>query len=474
VRVLLVQGFLGIDPPDSLVYPLGLSYIATALDAAGHEVRICDPNAQTDGLKAIARQSAAWQPDAVGISLRNIDTTDYLHYRYYYGQLAETLDAISAAAPKATIVIGGTGFSTFPERIMRDHPRIDFGVVFEGESTIIELLEKRDDPNKVSGIYVRTGDEVIFTGPRGFSPYPDIAWPKRDFCDLDPYLTTERAIGIQSYRGCPLKCAYCNYPTLNGRRIRTRTALDVVDEIEYLHRQYGAGEVIFADSLFDLKRSFARDICEELIKRKLGIRWSAWFETWRFDEEWFELAKRAGCYRFCFSPDGATDATMAALGKRCREADVERVLNLAARNPDVAFRFTLFCGTKGQDWRSVLCSIRFVVFSHFILANSRCLLSWTRLFPNAPLYAELLKEGQISYETDLLPLQVDNHRSLFHIDPGAPKLATPIMLFTWRTAEALRRLRKRLPGFSSWAARRLENWAKERSIRLGQPELRVL
>jgi hypothetical protein len=474
MKVLLVQGYLGVDPPDSLVYPLGLSYIATALDAAGHEVRICDPNAHADGLKAVARQSAMWQPEVVGVSLRNIDTTDYLHYRYYYRHLPETLDAITGAAPNATIIIGGTGFSAFPERIMRDHPRINFGVVLEGEATIVELLETREAPGRVGGVYIRRGDEVVFTGPRSFSAYPDIAWPRRDFCDLEPYIATERAIGVQSYRGCPLRCAYCNYPALNGRRIRTRTARDVVDEIEDLHRRHGAKEVIFADSLFDLTRSFASDICKEIIKRKLHVRWSAWFETWRFDEGWFELAKRAGCYRFCFSPDGGSDATMAALGKRCQEADVERILNIAARNPDVAFRFTLFCGNKDQDWRDVWRSIRFVLRSHLLLANSRCLLSWTRVFPNSPIYAKLVEQGHIFPEADLLPRQVDDHRALFHIDPGAPRLATPIMRVTWQTAEVLRQARKRVPRLSAWVAKRLAIRARSQNLELGRLEFKIL
>ena len=306
-----------------------------------------------------------------------------------------------------------------------------------------------------------------------FSVYPDIAWPRRDFCDLQPYLETERAVGIQSYRGCPLKCAYCNYPALNGRRVRTRTARDVVDEIEDLHVRHGVPEVIFADSLFDLKRSFAREICEELIERDLGIRWSAWFETWRFDEDWFELAKRGGCYRFCFSPDGASDATMVALGKRCREADVERIFNIATRNPDVAFRFTLFCGSMGQDWRDVRRSMRFVLRSHLVLANSRCLLSWTRVFPNSHLYTKLLEDGHISLNTDLLPAEVNDHRALFHIDPDAPRFATPIMRATWRSAEALRQARKRVPRRSAWVARRLAARTDERDTRLVSLELTV-
>ncbi len=464
MRVLLIQGYLGPNPSDSLVYPLGLSYVATALADDGHEVRICDPNAHAEGLGALRREVASWEPKVVGVSLRNIDTTDYIRYLYYYPYLEDVLSIVEDLAPDAAIIIGGTGFSTFPERIMNDHPRIDIGVVFEGETSATEVLRHLTDPTAVRGVYVRRGDDVVFTGSRRLDSYPDISWPRRDFCDLEPYLSIERAIGIQSYRGCPLECEYCNYPELNGRYVRSRSARDVVDEIEDLRVRHGVREVIFADSLFDLRRSFAREICSELIARDLDVRWSAWFETYRFDEEWFLLAKEAGCYRFCFSPDGASDATMTAMGKRCRESDVERVLEMAARYSDVAFRFTLFCSVRCQNWRDVWKSVRFVVRSHLVLANSRCLLSWTRVFPNSPLYARLVAAGGLDRSVDLLPPRVLDHRPLFHLAPQAPRLATPIVRATWVAAEWLRQVRKRLTTVERWVASRLARIAARRNV----------
>jgi anaerobic magnesium-protoporphyrin IX monomethyl ester cyclase len=464
MRVLLIQGWLGENPPDALVYPLGLSYVATALDQAGHQVTICDPNALPEGLAAVAETCTRLDPDVVGVSLRNIDTTDYLHYHYYYRHLDDVLDTVTRSTPGSLLIIGGTGFSIFPKRIMEDHPEIDFGLVRESETSVVDLLDHLDEPDRVGGVWIRDENGLRHTGDRPLPSYPDITWPRRDFCEITPYLAVERAIGIQSYRGCPLKCAYCNYPALNGKRIRTRTARDVVDEIEHLHRDLGVKEVIFADSLFDLKRSFAREICEELIHRDLGIRWSAWYETWRFDEAWFHLARQAGCYRFCFSPDGASDVTMKALGKRCRQADVERVLDIAARHPDTAFRFTLFCGSRGQDWLDVWRSIRFVVLSHLWLANSRCLLSWTRVFPDSHLYQDLVASGELEPGTDLLPRHIDNHRRLFHIAPESPRLATPLMRIVWQSAEMLRQARKRTPRLSKRLSERIRDQARARSL----------
>lgn len=446
MRVLLIQGYLGPSPPDSLVYPLGLAYVATALAEDGHDVRVCDPNAIADERDHIRRVLREFDPEVVGLSLRNIDTTDFLRHRYYYGYLSQTLNEIRCVCPTVPLIVGGTGFSTFPEKIMREHSAIDFGVYLEGEATAVELLRNLGNPSEVLGLYYRCGESVVFTGLRAFAAYPNMRWPRRDFVDLEPYLATERSIGVQSYRGCPLRCAYCNYPSLNGRKLRGRTASDVVDEIEHLHRKHGVREIIFTDSLFDLQRPFAVAICEELIARHLDLRWSAWFETYKFDEEWFLLARRAGCYRFCFSPDGATDRTMKALGKRCRVDDVAAVVRIAERYPGTAFRFTLFCGVTGQDWHDVWMSLLFMFRTHFLLENSRCLLSWIRLFPNSDIYRQLATSGNLPEATDLLPATVKDRRSLFFIAPDAPRLATPIMCAAFYLIDALRLLRRRSAG----------------------------
>ena len=339
-------------------------------------------------------------------------------------------------------MIGGAGFSTFPERIMRDHPSLDFGVFLEGEETAVDLLRNLKRPSAVPGLYYRDGAEVRFSGSREFPDLAELDWPRHDFLDLTPYLQQERGIGVQSYRGCPLGCVYCAIPTLNGRQLRRRTAGDVVDEIEHLSREYSVQEIAFTDSVFDLDRAFARAVCEELIARHLDLRWKAYFETYKFDEEWFLLARRAGCDGFFFSPDGATDATMRSLGKRCREQDVENVLDIASRHPEVKFYVALFCGVPGQGWRDVWKSLRLIIKTHYLLKNSMCFLNWVRILPNTEIYRQISAADPSYLDLDLLPAQVSDHRQLLFVAPDSPRLATPIVLLVYRVLSMLRRRRK--------------------------------
>ena len=121
------------------------------------------------------------------------------------------------------MAVGGAGFSMFAKEIMERHQRLDFGLVLEAEESLPELLHNLEQPEQVAGIYFRTADEVRYTGDRLLPVFPSAPYPRRDFLDLQPYLQIPFSMGVRTKRGCALKCAYCNYPFLNGQRFRLRT-----------------------------------------------------------------------------------------------------------------------------------------------------------------------------------------------------------------------------------------------------------
>ena len=112
MRVLLVQSFLGRKGvADQLVYPIGLSCIATALEVAGHTPWIVDLNVGGDPFERLTREIQRFQPDAVGVSQRNIDSTTRKAPFVYHTQLRPTLEIIRKHAPNAAAIIGGPGFT---------------------------------------------------------------------------------------------------------------------------------------------------------------------------------------------------------------------------------------------------------------------------------------------------------------------------------------------------------------------------
>src|SRR4030042_3106196 len=100
------------------VAPLGLAYIAGALKAGGHDVRAIDLCFSTDIEHDLTRIVEDFPPDAIGISLRNLDNLTYPSSLSYLPELEETV-AIVRRRTTAPVVIGGSRFFPAPFPLLR-------------------------------------------------------------------------------------------------------------------------------------------------------------------------------------------------------------------------------------------------------------------------------------------------------------------------------------------------------------------
>jgi radical SAM superfamily enzyme YgiQ (UPF0313 family) len=439
MKICLVQSYLGDQEKGAKIFPLGLSYIGTYLKELGYHIDIFDPNIYEGNIiEGVKSKITDCAPDIVGVSLRNIDNVDYIKPILYYKELHPLVAAIKSVACEAILIIGGAGFSMFPEKIMEEVAEIDFGVYLEGEKTIIELLENLNNPEVVKGIFFRKEGKIIFTGERELTDFNSSLTPKRSFFELSRYSST-LGLGIQSKRGCVLNCAYCNYIKLNGKHLRLRSPIKVVDEIKNLKAEFGVSTVIFVDNIFNIPRKHAEQIAREIIKRKLSINWSAWFDLKNFDEHLAELCIEAGCNRMAFSPDGASENMLSILKKNFSMSDVDKVLIIAKKYPSIDFRFTMFCALPNQTildtWRIIILYFR----THVMLRNSKCLISWVRILPYTQMNS-YWKNGK-----NLLPHNSGNLRNYFYQSKLTKYLVTPLFRFLIIPFfSCLRKIRKKI------------------------------
>ena len=155
MKVLLIQQDLGTREADVPNLPIGLTYIAAALK--NHEVKIFDPNlySLSTAMLELKKELLIFKPDIAGISIRNIDTTNFRNKHVYFNTVEPMARMIKKIRPELKIMAGGSGFSMFAEIIMEKVPELDFGVFLEGEKTVPELLSHMDDPGSVKGIFIR-------------------------------------------------------------------------------------------------------------------------------------------------------------------------------------------------------------------------------------------------------------------------------------------------------------------------------
>ncbi|MBF0557626.1 MAG: cobalamin-dependent protein, partial [Nitrospirae bacterium] len=286
MNILLVQAFLG--GTEQPVFPLGLACVASSLSE--HNVRIYDPNVSGDPLGELEDLLDGFSPDVIGLSIRNIDSTNKREVVFYYPYLKKIIDVIKAGrCSSSTIVAGGSGFSMFAREIMEDEQRIDFGILLEGEIAFNELLQNLSCPEKVRSVFFRRNGEIVFTGPGVQVDVNNTAPAYRCVASLDPYRKMRDAVGVETKRGCGFRCIYCIYGFLNGRALRLRAPERVVDEIELLVKEHGVERFTFVDSVFNAPQEHARDICREMIRRNIKVNWSAWFNEKGLTREFVEL-----------------------------------------------------------------------------------------------------------------------------------------------------------------------------------------
>jgi anaerobic magnesium-protoporphyrin IX monomethyl ester cyclase len=416
VKVLLVQTWLG--RREKPIYPIGLATIAGAL--GDHDVRIIDPNIFPNPWQLLEETLSDFQPDVVGLSLRNVDTTQYRDPFNYLKTLQPTLDRIKQLSPHAVKIIGGSGFSVHALPIMERFPDLDVGVPLEGELVFPELLKHLKQLGDVLGLYIREGDSVHFTGSRTLPEQDKWPQPRWELWDPKQYIREPATVGIETKRGCALSCVYCTYGFLNGKCYRLREPNKVVDEIQRLWEVHGVPEFMFVDSVFNYPRNHAEAICYELLRRDLPIRWSAWLHEKDLDRDFLDLMADSGCYEVTFSPDGYSDETLKRLGKGMTKTDVQRAYQLVRDFSELRVGYNFFINPPGQTTGGFLSLIGFFLKARWQLRNrwNGFLLGKIRIEPHTAIYNLAVNEGHITPDTNLLPDNEHQLLNMFYTPPN--------------------------------------------------------
>jgi len=402
MKVLLVQtNVLHADDTidNSRVFPLGLSYIGTALK--DHDVVIFDPSVLDEPLVGLREKVMDVKPDIVGFSLRH--TMPHPNRIIgYWKQYTE--EARKSGGRGLKIMAGGPAFSLYPERLMEYLPDIDYGVFCEGEETAPELLENLENPAIVKGVYYRKDGQLMFTGARERMDFGSFPAPRRDLIDMNPYRQRPYVVGVQSKRGCILKCTYCSYPRLDGCQLRLRRPEHVAEEIEHLIKSHGIKSFAFTDNVFNVPIDHAEGICREMIKRKLRVRWAGWFHDKFVTKDFMELAKESGCELVEFSSDGFSDQSLESLGKEMTNRDVLNAFNLVKDIKEFKVRYHFFFWPPKQ---SCIAFLKLLWFRMKVRLKLGKRLTGFGMGPamvieNTKLHEAAMEEGLIDKDTDLL------------------------------------------------------------------------
>jgi len=295
--------------------PLGLAYIGTVLENAGHEVRIIDNSKALLPDDKLLSRIAQECPNMVGVSALTP----------IFRRALEIASAVKKSCPDSKIVFGNYHATFEHERILKNCEFVDFVVLGEGEMTMLELadaLDKGGDVKDVAGIAFRKNGGIARTKPRPqIKNLDELPFPNREllggeyFSEVIGMRTSAgRFTTMVTSRGCPYGCRYCACSAFTFRTVRFRSPENVVEEIEQLWGD-GYGEIGFVDDNFLLNPKRVERICELIRERK--IKMNFWVEG-RTDQASLEVMKhlsKAGCKAIYFGIESGNEHVLRYYGK---------------------------------------------------------------------------------------------------------------------------------------------------------------
>lgn len=382
MRILLISNNLSIDP--YAVFPLGLGVIAKVLKQHNHEVKLVDMLACNETDASLRNTISNFDPQLVGIGIRNIDNVNSLNPCFFLDDVAHVAQIIRCET-KAPIFLGGAGFSLMPETILA-YIGADYGIVGAGECAVIALAQALESGTKINQLLYAKNFLSSFSG----ADY--------DKSITEYYLRETGILPIQTKRGCPHHCVYCSYPLLEGRQCIHRSCDDIIDEMVFLRDKFHPEMFYFTDSIFNDPDDKYLELLEAMVKHEISVPWSAFFTPADFDKESIALMKSSGIKTVELGADGMTDATLFGLGKNYNFAMVEKSC-AAFQKQDIQISCSYIAGGPDETMATLLEGIDNIRKLEKVPAF---VFMGIRILPNTPIEAIAIQEGIISENHDLL------------------------------------------------------------------------
>ncbi|MBP1752626.1 MAG: Radical domain protein [Geobacteraceae bacterium] len=374
------------------VFPIGLAYLAGPLARAGHRLRVLDLCFADDAETAVKQVLKEFVPDAVVVSIRNIDNVTFPASRSY---LDEIRSVVGLCRREASVILGGSGFSIMPVELLEKLGG-DYGVVGEGEEVLVELvsaLSRGESPHCLPGVLVRGNPD--YGAARAIER---IGSPDRGLFQIDRYKRVGGMANLQTRRGCPFACVYCTYPLIEGSRLRLRPVDEIIAEIRELVDCYGIDYIYFVDDIFNYPIDYAEGLCRAMVFSGVSVNWSAFVNPRFITPNLVRLMVEAGCDAFEFGTDSGSPVMLKNLGKSFGVDDI-RTASFLCREQGVDFAHYILFGGPGETKQTVLES--FALMDE-VAPTAVIGMTGIRIYPGTPLYRLALEENVITEKTDML------------------------------------------------------------------------
>ncbi|MFB0526580.1 MAG: radical SAM protein [bacterium] len=368
------------------VPPLGLCALAAFMKVHGYKAKIIDMAAERRSIGDIIQEISQYSPDVIGISATS---PVFQMAKLTASKIKEKFDI--------PVAIGGVHVTVVPEEVMQEGKSFDYGIIGEGEITLLELVEtlaRGDSVNGVKGLIYRDGENVLRTEPRPYIQDLDsLPIPDRTLLNLDRYTFSipKKGVGkitiMMTNRGCPFQCVFCSARTMWGTRVRWRSVEKVLEEIEHIVNELHIRYINFADDTLTLKRDRMIEICNVILERNVQFDWEGMTRANTVDEELLKLMKKAGLVRLSFGIESGDSEILKKIKKGVTLEEVKRAYKIAHKL-GIETRGSVMLGHPYETKRTAMKTLWFI---RNLKECMQVYINITTPFPGTELYEMVLK-----------------------------------------------------------------------------------
>jgi len=395
------------------VLPLGLGCVARAVENAGHSIEIINVMDHEDLLMTAERSIGEFAPDVLGISVRNIDDQVMGSPKFMLGPV-RSLIHVCQKATDSPIVIGGAGYSIFPEAAL-SYLGADFGICGQGEKAFVNLLEQIEtggDPAEIPDVYL-PGKKAPRSPDHHSLLDDDLPRPNIHLFapfDIDPNTLW---MPFQTRRGCPMNCNYCSTAAIEGNIVEKRDLSVVVKMLSEYHKA-GFQNFFFVDNIFNMPVSYAKSLCHLILEKKLDISWRCIIYPWKLDDELAQLMAESGCTEVSLGFESGVAEILLNLNKKFSPGDVRQV-SQALKKYKIGQTGFLLLGAPGETENTIKESFE---FADSLTLDGMKVTCGIRIYPRTGLAETAIAQGIIEPDDDLLFPK-------FYVQPGIKETLKP-------------------------------------------------
>ncbi|MDG6223371.1 MAG: radical SAM protein [Candidatus Bathyarchaeota archaeon] len=290
--------------------PLGIGYLAAVLEKNGFEVNVIDLQALPLPLNEVESELRKRKPDLVGLTSTTLT----------YKSALRVIRVAKKALPECVTVIGGSHVTFWDENALKECPELDIVVRKEGENTLLEIVQRLESGKSyddVIGLTCRKGAEIIKTEDRPYIENLDaLPYPAFHLFPIEQFNKYGNIIfPLMTSRGCTFWCDFCSAVRMFGQRYRMRSPKKVVDELEFLYKKYGEKQYTFYDDAFTVNQKRTEELCDEILRRGLKIRWDCETRIDMVSKPLLEKMHKAGCIAVWYGVEAGSQDVRDAMGK---------------------------------------------------------------------------------------------------------------------------------------------------------------